>query len=77
MQFKECTQMLKKAIEKGEILKEIFTPKQLKEIKIGLPRISDLTWHHHQVPGKMQLVIKKKHSLSHLGGNKLWGGDIR
>lgn len=27
IQFKECTQMLKEAIEKGEIPKEIFTPK--------------------------------------------------
>ncbi|MEI4803416.1 HNH endonuclease [Bacillus sp. FJAT-51639] len=77
IQFKECTQMLKKAIEKGEILKEIFTPKQLKEIKIGLPRISDLTWHHHQISGEIQLVIFDTHGVNHFGGNKLWGGDIR
>ncbi|WP_254610072.1 MULTISPECIES: hypothetical protein [unclassified Bacillus (in: firmicutes)] len=25
----------------------------------------------------MQLVIKEKHSLSHLGGNTLWGDGIR
>ncbi|SFD38679.1 DNase/tRNase domain of colicin-like bacteriocin [Bacillus sp. 491mf] len=42
MQFKACTQMLKEAIGKGEIPKEIFTPKQLKEIKIGLLRIIKL-----------------------------------
>ncbi|MEH6848535.1 MULTISPECIES: HNH endonuclease [Bacillus] len=42
MQFKACTQMLKEAIENGEIPKEIFTPKQLKEIKIGLLRIIKL-----------------------------------
>ncbi|MCX2824483.1 HNH endonuclease [Bacillus pseudomycoides] len=59
--------MLKEVIEKGEIPKDIFTPKQLKEIKIGLPRISDLTWRHHQIPGKMQLVVSETHSVNHLG----------
>nr|WP_083842100.1 HNH endonuclease [Fictibacillus macauensis] len=34
----------------------------------------DLTWHHHQVPGKMQLVIENIHGkVNHLGGNQLWG----
>ncbi|MGQ4671846.1 HNH endonuclease [Bacillus toyonensis] len=32
-----------------------------------------LTWHHHQVPGKMQLVLTDIHGVNHLGGNKLWG----
>ncbi|WP_242491343.1 HNH endonuclease [Bacillus cereus] len=41
-----------------------------------LPRIVDLTWHH-QVPGKIQLVVLAKHSVNHLGGNKLWGDGIR
>ena len=35
------------------------------------------TWHHHQVPGKMQLVVSKTHKVNHLGGNKLWGDGIR
>ncbi len=42
-----------------------------------VPYIDDLTWHHHQVPGKMQLVVSSKHSVNHLGGNRLWGGGIR
>ena len=68
---------LKEAIKQGKIPKDIFTPKQLKMIELELPRIEGLTWHHHQVPGKMQLVISDKHSADHLGGNKLWGGGIR
>ncbi|MGG8380853.1 HNH endonuclease [Bacillus sp. R-CC1] len=76
-QFEECTRQLKAAINKGEIPRDIFTPKQLKMIELELPRIVDLTWHHHQVPGKMQLVVSAKHSVNHLGGNKLWGGGIR
>ncbi|MEI4803436.1 HNH endonuclease [Bacillus sp. FJAT-51639] len=68
---------MKAAINKGEIPRDIFTPKQLKMIELELPRILDLTWYHHQVPGKMQLVVSKTHKVSHLGGNKLWGDDIR
>jgi hypothetical protein len=40
-------------------------------------RIPGLTWHHHQVPGKMQLVPTNVHKVNHLGGNSLWGGGIR
>src|SRR5699024_12616060 len=76
-QFKNNTKALKDEINKGEIPAKLFTPKQLKEINLELPRITDLTWHHHQVPGKMQLVVSDTHSVNHLGGNKLWGGGIR
>lgn len=76
-QFKKCTGLLKKAVEQGEIPKDIFTPKQLRDIENGEARIKGLTWHHHQVPGKMQLVVSKTHKVNHLGGNKLWGDGIR
>lgn len=76
-QFRECTKLVKEAIENGEISKELFTKKQLAQINDGLPRIDGLIWHHHQIPGKMQLVIKEVHSVNHLGGNRLWGGGIR
>src|SRR5699024_1639752 len=62
-QFKNSTKALKDAINKGEIPAKLFTPKQLKEINLELPRITDLTWHHHQVPGKMQLVVSDTHSV--------------
>lgn len=54
-QFKECTRLLKEAIEQGKISKDMFTPKQLRDIENGEARIKGLTWHH-QVPGKMQLA---------------------
>ncbi|WP_231478667.1 HNH endonuclease [Virgibacillus halodenitrificans] len=76
-QFKECTGLLKEAIEQGEISKSIFTPKQLRDIENGEARIKGLTWHHHQAPGKMQLVVSKTHKVNHLGGNKLCGDGIR
>ena len=76
-QFKECTRKLKEAIDSGKISKELFSPDQLAQINAGKARIKGLTWHHHQVPGKMQLVISKVHKVNHLGGNKLWGDGIR
>ncbi|WP_242476444.1 HNH endonuclease, partial [Bacillus cereus] len=76
-QFKECTAELKGKIESGEISKELFTPEQLSDIMKGKAKIKDLTWHHHQIPGKMQLVNSDVHGVNHLGGNKLWGDGIR
>ncbi|WP_257148776.1 HNH endonuclease [Bacillus cereus] len=76
-QFKFCTKALKEEIEKGDIPKEIFTEKQLRDIYNEEARIKGLTWHHHQVPGKMQLVVSKTHKVNHLGGNALWGDGIR
>ncbi|WP_243518509.1 HNH endonuclease [Priestia filamentosa] len=76
-QFKECTRDLKNAIEKDSALKDRFTEEQLQEIMAEEPYHKSFTWHHHQVPGKMQLVVKETHGVNHLGGNKLWGGNIR
>ncbi|WP_249927470.1 HNH endonuclease, partial [Heyndrickxia sporothermodurans] len=77
-QFKECTRILKEAIEKGQVPRELFTPQQLDQIQKGRARIKGFTWHHHQVPGKMQLVLEDIHgAVNHLGGNKLWGEGIR
>ena len=71
------TGALQKAIEAGEVPNDIFTPKQLAQINAGKERIQGLTWHHHQVPGKMQFVVSKVHDVNHLGENKLWEDGIR
>ena len=66
------------ANENGEVSKELFSAEQLDQIKKERAKIKGLTWHHHQVQGKMQLVLKDIHgSVNHLGGNKLWGDGIR
>ena len=45
------------------------------QIKNGEPRISGLTWHHNEIPGKMQLVDATEHSTCrHTGGRSIWGG---
>ncbi|AZK48577.1 HNH endonuclease [Paenibacillus lentus] len=76
-QFKACTQALKRAIDNGEVPKDIFNEKQLAQIEAGKARIQGLTWHHHQVTGKMQLVVTDTHGVNHLGGNAIWGDGIR
>ncbi|MEJ8553226.1 HNH endonuclease [Tepidibacter sp. Z1-5] len=76
-QFENCTMALHDAIKNGEIPENLFTSTQLQQIIDGKARIKGLTWHHHQVTGRMQLVNAKIHQANHLGGNAIWGGGIR
>lgn len=77
-QFKYCTQRLAKQIENNPLLALKFTPRQIEQIKNGEPRISGLTWHHNEVPGKMQLVNADVHSTCrHTGGRSIWGGGSK
>ena len=74
-QFKYCTQRLAKRIETEPDFASQFTPRQIEQIKNGEPRISGLTWHHNEVPGKMQLVNADIHNTCrHTGGRSIWGG---
>lgn len=74
-QFRYCTQKLKERIERDPEFAKQFTPTQIEQIKKRSPRISGLTWHHTEVPGKMQLVDAKLHDkCRHTGGRNIWGG---
>lgn len=74
-QFKYCTKQLAQKIEYNKDLEREFTPRQLEQIKNGEPRISGLTWHHNESPGKMQLVDAEEHAICrHTGGRSIWGG---
>ena len=74
-QFKYCVQQLAERVEKDPEFAKQFTPRQLEQIKNGEPRISGLTWHHNEIPGKMQLVDANEHSICrHTGGRSIWGG---
>lgn len=74
-QFKYCTEKLKQRIEMNPEFGKQFTQRQLEQIKAGEPRISGLTWHHNEVPGKMQLVSSTDHEkCRHTGGRSIWGG---
>lgn len=75
VQFKYCVNKLKNAIENSPELRKKFTKTQLERIKAGEPRIPGLTWHHHESPGRMQLVNSEVHAkTSHIGGKSIWGG---
>lgn len=74
-QFKYCVQKLNQRIGAEPSFAKQFTPRQQEQIKNGEPRISGLTWHHNEVPGKMQLVNADIHNTCrHTGGRSLWGG---
>lgn len=74
-QFKYCTQKLAEQIEKNPELAKQFTQRQLEQIQNREPRISGLTWHHNEIPGKLQLIDADIHSrCRHTGGRSIWGG---
>ena len=70
---KECYRKLKEAVEKDPELREKFTEEQLEQIANG-ETPDGYTWHHHQEPGRMQLVDSKTHGETrHTGGYSIWG----
>lgn len=74
-QFKYCTERLAEQIKNDPELEKQFTQRQIEQIISGYPRISGLTWHHNETPGKMQLVNAETHAASgHTGGKSIWGG---
>lgn len=74
-QMRYCTKKLAGRIERDPEFAKKFTQRQLEQIRNGEPRISGLTWHHSEIPGKMQLVDANDHSASrHTGGRSIWGG---
>ena len=74
-QFSYCVKNLGQKLEQNPALAEKFTPRQLEQIRDGAPRISGLTWHHTEHPGRMQLVDAEIHSKTgHTSGRKIWGG---
>lgn len=74
-QFKYCDKALKQAVNSSPALAAMFTPVQLQWINAG-ETPPGFTWHHHQQPGKMQLVRKQDHNpqmhgAAHIAG-ALW-----
>ena len=76
--FKYCTEQLKQGIQANPELAKQFTPQQMEQIMSGEPYIKGLTWHHSEIPGRMELVETRIHApSSHTGGNSIWCGGIR
>lgn len=82
--FRYCTEKLKEFLDANPEAKANFTSEQLDIIEkiysgeIRNPRIPGFTWHHSEIPGKMQLVDFKIHfDTRHTGGDFMWCGGIR
>ena len=76
--FKYCTEQLRERIQANPELAQQFTPQQLEQIMSGEPYIKGLTWHHSEIPGRMELVETRIHAPSkHAGGNSSWCSGIR
>ena len=73
-QFSHLSKELYEEAVKNQELKKKFTDEELEIFELGkIP--SSLTWHHHQEPGKMQLVDSEIHDAAkHTGGRAYWGG---
>ena len=71
--MRAATRELRDAIENGQVNASQFTPEQLDAIKRGNAKIPGYTWHHHQEPGRMQLIPHNLHKDSgHIGGYGMW-----
>ena len=79
--FAWCRAQLKVAVENTPSLAAHFTAAERKLIAAEEP-LPDYTWHHHQHPGKMQLVRTKMlrkalHTVGHTGGYTLWCSPLQ
>jgi hypothetical protein len=61
--MKEATKNLREQINMGKVDSSRFNGEQLKAIQKGDAQIPDLTWHHHQDTGRMQLIPFDIHGL--------------
>ena len=75
VQFNECNNQLKEAVEASiDKYKSIFDKEQIEQILDG-ETPDGYTWHHDAEVGKMQLVESDIHmKTGHTGGRTVWGG---
>ncbi|QTQ07264.1 HNH endonuclease [Macrococcoides canis] len=77
-QFKKATDELNNKLLVNSDLQRNFTSDQLDAIVQGSEKIPDLTWHHSDKPGILELVPEEIHSKSgHTGGRATWGNGKR
>lgn len=72
-QAQYSNEQLRHAVENDPALKAQFNETQLEQIAAG-DTPDGFTWHHHQEPGRMQLVDTNVHmGTGHTGGKEIWG----
>jgi hypothetical protein len=74
VQFSEANEQLSFEIQQNSELRAQFTPEQMAQIQAG-ETPDGYVWHHHQEPGRLELVNEQTHAQTgHSGGRSLWGG---
>jgi filamentous hemagglutinin len=77
-EMRAATRQLREDIKNGKVDKSMFTEDELSDIKKGLPKIGDNTWHHNaqSAPNNMQLVPEKIHNekVPHTGEGSMSNG---
>jgi filamentous hemagglutinin len=69
-----ATRSLYADIQAGRVDGKMFNNAQMKQIEHGRKRIDGYIWHHHQDPGRMQLIPEDVHvGVGHTGGDAMWG----
>ena len=75
-QMRMATRDLRNTIVTNPRLRTRFRQDQLLAIYSGNKRVPDFTWHHHQDPGRMQLVPSGIHRRTgHIGGEAMREGQ--
>ena len=73
-QAKHLNEQLYQTYENGTLDTDQFADRQLEQIRNG-DKPEGYTWHHHEEPGRMQLVDTEVHAKTlHTGGRSIWGG---
>ncbi|CAM5203991.1 T7SS effector LXG polymorphic toxin [Bacillus licheniformis] len=76
-QFSILNKKLFKQIKENPIIQKDLglTDKEVLMLQAGFTP-KKYTWHHHQIPGRMELVDSEIHAKTgHTGGQKIWGRD--
>jgi hypothetical protein len=74
VQFEAANSFLANKIEMDPELQKEFTTEQYNQIQLG-ETPDGYVWHHHEVPGRLELVDEEIHSRTgHTGGRFIWGG---
>lgn len=74
MQFEAANSVLAQRIEENQDLRSQFSPMQLGQITQG-ETPDGYVWHHHETPGRLELVDESTHAnTGHTGGRFIWGG---
>lgn len=73
-QFEAANSVLAQRVEVDPAFRAQFSSMQLEQIALG-ETPDGYVWHHHETPGRLELVDESIHAnTGHTGGRLIWGG---